>query len=96
MLLFEWDERKNRANKRRHGVSFEDAQGAFFDEDAILYHDPEHSDEEDRFLLLGLSLQLRVLVVCHCYREGSSVIRLISARRATKRERRVYQHRRKV
>jgi hypothetical protein len=93
MLRFEWDERKNKANQRKHGVSFEEAQSAFFDEDAVLYDDPEHSEDEDRFLLLGLSLQLRVLVVCHGYREESSVIRLISARRATKRERRVYRRR---
>ena len=93
MLRFEWDERKNQANQRRHGVAFEEAQTAFFDERAIEFHDPDHSDQEDRFLLLGRSFQLRVLVVCHCYRKSAAVIRLISARRATRKERVVYARR---
>lgn len=90
MLHFEWDERKNSANKKKHGVSFEEAQSVFFDEDAIEYDDPEHSDEEGRFILVGTSYQLRVLVVCHCYRRSASVIRIISARTATRRERRAH------
>ena len=93
MLSFEWDERKNRANQTKHGVSFEEAQSIFFDERALQYEDPTHSGEEDRFLLLGHSMELRVLVVCHCYRTKGSVIRIISARRATARERTVYRDR---
>ena len=81
------DERKNKANQKKHRVSFEEAQSVFFDEDAIEYYDPEHSKSEDRFIMLGLSAHLRVLVVCHCYRENDSVIRIISARKATKKER---------
>jgi hypothetical protein len=90
MLRFEWDERKNSANKKKHGVSFEEAQSVFFDEDAIEYIDPEHSDDEDRFILVGRSYQLRILVVCHCFRRSASAIRIISARKATRRERRVH------
>jgi uncharacterized DUF497 family protein len=90
ILTFVWDERKNRANQRKHGVSFEEARTAFYDENAKEYFDPDHSAEEDRFILLGMSSRLRVLVVCHCYRESEFVIRIISARRADKIERRVY------
>jgi uncharacterized DUF497 family protein len=93
MLSFEWDERKNRANQKKHGISFEEAQSVFFDEQALQYDDPGHSGGEDRFLLLGHSLTLRVLVVCHCFRENGSVIRIISARRATTSERAVYRRR---
>lgn len=89
-LRFVWDERKNLANQRKHGVSFEEAETAFHDENAKVYFDPDHSEDEDRFILLGMSLQLRILVVCHCYREGESVVRIISARRADKREERDY------
>jgi uncharacterized DUF497 family protein len=89
-LRFVWDAGKNLANRRKHGVSFEEAQTAFHDENAMVYFDPDHSEEEDRFILLGMSLQLRVLVVCHCYREGESVIRIISARKADKREQEGY------
>jgi len=89
-LLVEWDERKNRANKRKHGVSFEEAQTVFLDENAIRYFDPDHSAEEDRFLMLGMSWRLRVLVVCHCFRVDDSTIRIISARRANKEEAREY------
>ena len=85
-IRFEWDERKNRGNKRKHKVSFEEAQTVFLDENAIRYFDPDHSDDEDRFLMLGMSFTLRVLVVCHCYRADDSVIRIISARKANKRE----------
>ena len=90
MLLFGWNERKSSTNKKKHGVSFEEAQPVFFDKDAIEYDDPEHSDEEDRFILIGKSYQLRVLVVCHCFRQSASVIRIISARKATRRERRAH------
>ena len=81
-LRFEWDEKKNVANRRKHGISFAEAKTAFLDEDARVIPDPEHSDEEERFVLLGLSISVRVLVVCHCYRQGGDVIRIISARKA--------------
>jgi uncharacterized DUF497 family protein len=89
-IRFEWDERKNRENKRKHGVSFEEAQTVFVDENAIRYFDPDHSEDEDRFLILGMSFTLRVLVVCHCYRADDFVIRIISARRADKGEQAAY------
>lgn len=92
-LRFEWDERKAIANRRKHGVSFEEARSVFLDENAIRIHDPDHSVGENRFVLLGLSLHLRVLTVCHCYRSNDDVIRIISARRANKRERRQYENR---
>jgi len=85
-MRFEWDERKSRTNKRKHKVSFEEAQTVFLDENAIRFFDPDHSEDEDRFIMLGMSFALRVLVVCHCYREDDSVIRIISARKADKRE----------
>ena len=89
-IQFAWDESKNRANQRKHGISFEEAQTAFLDEHASLYYDPDHSEDEDRFLLLGLSAKLRVLIVCHCFRESSKVIRIISARKANKFEQTSY------
>ena len=85
-IQFEWDEGKSRENKRKHKVSFEEAQTVFLDENAIRFFDPDHSQDEDRFIMLGMSFTLRVLVVCHCYREDDSVIRIISARKADKRE----------
>jgi hypothetical protein len=93
-LQFDWDAQKAAANLRKHGVSFEEAQTVFLDEEALLRPDEEHSDDEDRFLLLGLSGLLRTLVVCHCYRQGDEVIRLISARKADSEERRQYDERR--
>ena len=92
-LRFEWDQRKNARNKRDHGVSFEEAQTVFSDERALLIADPDHSQEEDRFVLLGLSSTLRILVVCHCYRVQEEQIRIISARRATRIERTEYNNR---
>jgi uncharacterized protein len=89
-IRYEWDPRKSRANKARHGISFEEARTAFLDEHARLILDEDHSDEEDRFLLMGLSIELRVIVVCHCYRESDQVVRNFSARRATTSERRQY------
>ena len=89
-IRFEWDERKSAANKRKHGVSFEEAATVFSDENALLLADPTHSSEEDRFILLGLSIALRTLVVCHCYRRKDRLIRIISARKATRAERRQY------
>ena len=85
-IRFEWDKAKAVLNKRKHGISFEEAQTVFYDENAIEFFDPDHSDREDRFIMLGLSFTLRLLVVCHCVREAQSVIRIISARRATRRE----------
>jgi uncharacterized DUF497 family protein len=85
-LSFQWDDVKSRENKRKHKVSFEEAQTVFLDENAMRFFDPDHSEDEDRFLMLGLSFTLRVLVVCHCFREDESVIRIISARKADKRE----------
>ena len=89
-LRFEWSEAKSRENQRKHGVSFAEAQTVFFDEHAVEFYDDEHSEWEDRFLLLGLSAKLRILLVCHCVREGGSVIRIISARKATKNELELY------
>lgn len=89
-LKFNWDEGKNSSNQRKHGISFEEAKTIFFDEDAIEYFDPAHSKEEDRFILLGLSFNLRVLVVCYCHRASHSAIRIISARKATRNESKAY------
>ena len=91
-LRFSWDPRKAEANKRKHGISFDEASTVFFDEDALLLDDPEHSDDEERLLLLGLSSLIRIVVVCHCVRDGDN-LRLISARKATKQERRQYEER---
>jgi hypothetical protein len=89
-VKFTWDEEKAKANVQKHGVSFEEALSVFADENARLKHDPEHSDEEDRFIILGFSSSLRVLVVCHVYRQNDQVIRIISARKATRNERTQY------
>lgn len=89
-LRFEWDTEKNEINKRKHQISFEEARTVFYDEDAKVIDDPEHSIEEERFIILGLSKRANLLVVCHCYRASETVIRIISARKATKRESRQY------
>jgi uncharacterized DUF497 family protein len=89
-LQFEWDPIKAESNLKEHGISFEEALTVFYDEFAIEFYDDEHSDWEDRFLLLGLSSKLRLLLVCHCYRESESIIRMISARKATKNEAKHY------
>ena len=89
-LRFEWDERKAVANVRKHGVSFEEARSVFLDERARLIDDPDHSENEARFILLGLSSSLRMLLVCHCYRSAGNVIRIVSARKATARESQSY------
>lgn len=86
MIKFEWNAAKASINVKKHGVSFEEAQSIFYDEFAVQFFDEEHSSEEDRFLLLGMSTEARLLLVCHCERESGSVIRIISARRATKHE----------
>jgi len=90
MTEFSWDPRKNSSNLKKHGVSFEEAKTVFLDDFAIRYHDPDHSDDEDRFIMLGISATLRVLVVCHCYLQEDSVIRFISARKATNNEEDAY------
>ena len=89
-LVFEWDEGKNNANRKKHGISFEEARSAFLDENARVLPDLEHSNDEDRFVLLGLSISLGILVVCHCYRQEESVIRIISARKADREEQDAY------
>jgi uncharacterized DUF497 family protein len=90
MINFEWDSVKALANLKKHGVSFEEAQTVFYDEFAIQFFDEENSRDEERFLLLGLSTGAKLLLVCHCERESGDVIRIISARNATKRERTFY------
>jgi uncharacterized DUF497 family protein len=85
-LLFDWDENNAAGNRRKHGISFAEAKTAFLDENARVIPDPEHSKDEERFVLLGLSISVRVLVVCHCYRKGGEVIRIISARKADREE----------
>lgn len=89
-MTFEWDENKNRINKRKHGISFEEAKSVFFDDEALVIDDPDHSLEEDRFVIIGLSSKANLLVVCHCYRASDTVIRIISARKATRTEREFY------
>ena len=89
-LKFEWDEKKASANLKKHGVSFEEARTVFFDEQAKLIDDPDHSDDEERFVLMGLSSSLRVMVVCHSYRSSGNIIRIISARKATTSETKLY------
>ncbi len=90
MITFEWDEKKNEINKKKHKISFEEAKTVFYDEEALLIEDPEHSSEEERFIILGLSKKANLLVVCHCYRASETVIRIISARKATKTEEKQY------
>lgn len=85
-LSFEWDKSKATINLKKHGVSFEEAKSAFSDERAKLIVDPDHSEDEDRFILLGYSSSMRLLVVCHCYRTDESIIRIISARKASRHE----------
>jgi uncharacterized DUF497 family protein len=89
-IRFSWDDRKNLSNQKKHRVSFEEAQSVFFDEHAIEYYDPDHSESEDRFLMLGFSYQVRVLVVSYTLREDETEIRIISAKKATKKEQKVY------
>lgn len=90
-LNFVWDQRKSSVNRKKHGVSFEEAEAVFYDPNARLISDPDHSDEEDRFILLGLSEKLRVLIVCHCYRQDDTLIRIISARKADRQEIGIYE-----
>src|SRR5690554_5369522 len=89
-LIFDWDPSKDAANQKKHDVSFSEAKTVFTDEFGRLIADPDHSDEEDRFVLLGTSVHSRLLLVCHCVR-GGDTIRIISARRANRRERKSYE-----
>ena len=90
-LRFEWEPRKASANLKKHGISFEEAKSVFYDERARLISDPDHSEDEDRFILLGFSYSLRVILVCHCYRSKGNVIRIISARKASNTELKAYE-----
>jgi uncharacterized DUF497 family protein len=92
-IRFDWDRNKNKVNERKHGISFKEAHTVFYDERAIEFHDPDHSRDEDRFLMLGTSSRLRVLLVSYCFRTGGSEIRIISARKATKKEAEYYEGR---
>ena len=88
-LSFEWDDDKSRSNLRKHGISFDEARTVFFDENGLLIGDPDHSEMDDRFILIGMSASLKILIVCHCYRTDE-VIRIFSARSATKKETDIY------
>ena len=92
-LRFEWDARKAVANLRKHGVSFEEAETVFSDDEALMIDDPDHLDDEKRFVLLGIGAAMRTLVVCHCYKDAANTIRIISARKANAKERRKYMSR---
>ena len=92
-MRFDWDRRKAALNERKHGISFEEAQTAFFDEEALIIADPDHAGDEQRFILLGAAATNKLIVVCHCYRGADDVIRLISARRANRRELVTYRER---
>jgi hypothetical protein len=92
-MQFEWDEDKARINQQKHGVTFDEAKTVFDDADALQIFDPDHSESEDRFIMLGMSAVLRILVVCHCYRANDDVIRIISARKATRNESSTYERR---
>lgn len=89
-LTFEWDANKEKTNIKKHGVSFIDAKTAFHDEYAMQFYDPDHSDDEDRFILLGTNHQLKTLVICHCFRQTETIIRIISARHADASEQAAY------
>ena len=87
---FTWDEDKQEINIKKHGITFFEAATVFDDENALIAHDPDHSKEEDRFIIIGFSESVKLLIVCHCYRSDDSVIRIISARKASRKERKIY------
>lgn len=89
-MKFEWDENKNRINVKKHGVDFEEAKTVFYDEEALLIPDPDHSELEERFVIMGISARTNLLTVCHCYRNEEEIIRIISARKATTNEKKLY------
>ena len=90
MIHFEWNNEKDKTNIRIHGISFEEASTVFYDANAIVFDDPDHSAEEDRFLILGISRKMHLCIVSHCYRDEDEIIRIISARKATKNETKTY------
>ena len=92
-MLFEWNTNKAISKQKKHGISFEESQTTFSDDNALLIDDPDHSEDEDRFILLGLSSRSKMLVVCHCYRENEEVIHIISARKASRKESKTYRNR---
>lgn len=94
-LTFEWDKRKATANAKKHKVTFDEAKTVFYDENAIRFFDPDHSDEEERFILLGTSFKLNTIIVCHCFRQQDTVVRIISARKADNEEEAAYWSNRK-
>lgn len=89
-IHFEWDENKNIKNKTKHGIDFKEASSVFYDDYAIVFDDPDHSDNEERFLIIGMSVKTRICIVSHCTRNNDSIIRIISARKATKHEAIIY------
>ena len=89
-MHFEWDKNKNETNKKKHNVSFDEAKTVFLDYNALYMPDPEHSESEERFIILGMSTKANLLIVCHCYRKADTTIRIISARKADKREQQKY------
>jgi len=89
-LIFEWDSKKDKTNVKKHGVTFKEAQTSFHDEYAIQFFDPDHSEDEERYILLGTSFKLKTLIVCHCYRQEETIVRIISARKADKDEAEAY------
>ena len=91
MIEFEWDDAKAASNEKKHGISFDEAKSVFYDESAVQFFDENNSESEDRFLMLGLSNESRVLLVCHCERDSGNSIRIISARKATNNERKFYE-----
>lgn len=90
IIKFEWDENKNRINQRKHGISFEEASTVFYDEFAILFDDPDHLQDEDRFLIIGMTKKERICIVSHCYRGKENTVRIISARKAVRSEKEIY------
>jgi len=94
-LKFEWDIRKGKTNAKKHGVTFDEAQTVFYDQYAIQFYDPEHSEDEECFILLGSSFKLNTIVVCHCFRQEETIVRIISARKADKGEEQAYWSERK-
>ena len=90
-IIFEWDENKFTTNQKKHKISFEEAKSVFYDDHAKYRDDPDHSEEEERFIILGFSKKANLLVVCHCYRASGAIIRIFSARKATPAERRQYE-----
>jgi len=92
-MNFEWNEAKNKVNREKHGIWFEEARSVFADDLARVFYDPEHSEDEERFIVIGMSSSSRLLMVVHCYREEGVIVRIISARKSTKKERLEYEER---